>query len=92
MSLLDFFRRNRGRRSAETAKQRLQVLVALDRSGGGGADFLPLLQKELLDVIRKYVEVDERRVKIELEQGKDLSVLEVNVEFPTARLRARAVA
>ncbi len=91
MRLLDWFRRGR-ERSAETAKQRLQVLVALDRSGGGGPDFLPLLQKELLDVIRKYVDVDEERVKVELERGDDLSVLEVNVELPNERLAARAVA
>jgi len=89
--LLDWFRRGR-ERSAETAKRRLQVLVALDRSGGGGFDFLPLLQKELLDVIRKYVDIDEERVKVELERGDDLSVLEVNVELPNERLSARAVA
>lgn len=90
MRLLDFFRLARRRTpSAETAKQRLQVLVALDRSGGGGADFLPLLQRELLDVIRKYVEVDPERVKIELERGPDCSILEVNVELPSASLARR---
>lgn len=91
MRLLDWFRRGR-ERSAETAKQRLQVLVALDRRGSGGPDFLPLLQKELIDVIRKYVEIDEERVKVELERGDDLSVLEVNIELPNERLLARAVA
>ena len=91
MRLLDIFRRRR-QRSAETAKQRLQVLVALDRGGGEAADFLPLLQQELLDVIRKYVEIDEQRVKVEFERGSDLSVLEVNVELPNDKLRARAVA
>lgn len=89
MRLLDFFRLARRRSpSAETAKQRLQVLVALDR-GGGGADFLPLLQRELLDVIRKYVEVNPERVKIELERGADCSILEVNVELPSASLERR---
>lgn len=90
MRLLDFFRLARRRTtSAETAKQRLQVLVALDRSGGGGADFLPFLQRELLDVIRKYVEIDPERVKIELERGVDCSILEVNVELPSAQLTRR---
>lgn len=89
MRLLDFFRLARRRTSsAETAKQRLQVLVALDRSGGG-ADFLPLLQRELLDVIRKYVEIDPNRVKVELERGPDCSVLEVNVELPSEHLVRR---
>jgi len=88
--LLEFFRLLRGSRSAETAKQRLQVLVALDRSGAAGPDFLPLLQKELVEVIRKYVEVEERQVKVELERGADFSVLEINVELPTSRLLKRA--
>mgnify|MGYP001104897694 CR=1 FL=1 len=89
MRLLDFFRLARRRTaSAETAKQRLQVLVALDRSGGG-ADFLPRLQRELLDVIGKYVEVDPSRVKIELERGSDCSILEVNVELPAQTFARR---
>ncbi|GBD44619.1 Cell division topological specificity factor [bacterium HR40] len=90
MRLLEFFRLARRRTSsAETAKQRLQVLVALDRSGGVGPDFLPLLQRELLDVIRKYVEVDPGRVKIDFERGPDCSILEVNVELPTQNLARR---
>ncbi len=91
MRLFDFFRlTRRNRNSAETARQRLQVLVALDRSGGDGPDFLPLLQRELLEVIRKYVEVDLDRVKVELERGNGFSTLEVNVELPTAHLERRA--
>ena len=89
MRLLDFFRLGRRARSAETAKQRLQVLVALDRAGDDGPDFLPLLQRELLDVIRKYVEIDEQRVKVDFERGSDYSLLEVNVELPTGRLASR---
>ncbi len=84
MRLFDFFRLTRGSRtSAETARQRLQVLVALDRTGGDGPDFLPLLQRELLEVIRKYVDIDVDRVKVELDRGNDFSTLEVNVELPT---------
>jgi len=83
MRLFDFFRLNRRSGStADTARQRLSVLVALDRKGGDGPDFLPLLQKELLQVIRKYVEVEEDKVNLELKRGDDFSTLEVNVELP----------
>jgi cell division topological specificity factor len=85
---LDWFRLSRPRAtSADTARQRLQVIIAHERHTGG-PDFLPLLQRELLEVIRKYVEVDQEKVKVELERGADFSLLEVNVELP-AGVRGR---
>lgn len=82
MRLLDFFR-TRPAASADTAKQRLQVLLTLERSNPQGADFLPLLQRELLDVIRKYVEIDDSKVKVELEREANVSMLEVQIELPS---------
>lgn len=83
MRFFDFFLKGRTReKSAETAAKRLQVLVALDRDGGGGPDFLPLLQRELLQVIRKYVEVEDQKVNIDFQRGQGFSTLEVNVELP----------
>lgn len=81
MRLFDFFRLSRKpQQSAATAKQRLQLLVAVDR--GGGPDFLPLMQREMLDVIRKYVDVDERKVNVDFQHGQGFSTLEVNIELP----------
>lgn len=83
MRFLDWFRLSRPRvATADTARQRLQVIIAHERRTGG-PDFLPLLQRELLEVIRKYVEVDQEKVKVELERGPDFSLLEVNIELPT---------
>ncbi len=82
MSLFDIFKRSRKTDTAATAKQRLQVLMTLDRSGTSVPDFLPLLQKELIDVIRKYVEIDQQAVKIDVESHEEFSMLEVNVELP----------
>ncbi|MCB1883218.1 MAG: cell division topological specificity factor MinE [Geminicoccaceae bacterium] len=90
MKLFEFFKLARKQPpSADTAKQRLQFLLAIDRQGG--PDFLPLLQKELMDVIRKYVDVDEKRVIVDFQHGQGFSTLEVNVELPNAA-RAPAVA
>jgi len=90
MRLFDFIWNNRNRdESADTAAKRLQVLVALDRDGGSGPDFLPLLQRELIQVIRKYVEIEDQKVNIDFQRGQGFSTLEVNVELP-AKARAAA--
>jgi cell division topological specificity factor len=83
MSLLGFLSR-RQPKSAEVARERLQILLAHERTGREGADFLPELQRELIEVIRKYVSVDEDRVQVKLEREQNLSVLEVNIELPSA--------
>jgi len=69
-------------KTAETARERLQILLAHERLGRTGADFLPRLQKEILDVIRKYVAVTDDRVQVKLDRDENLSVLEVNIELP----------
>jgi cell division topological specificity factor len=44
-----------------------------------------MLQKELLSVICKYVEIDVDRVEVKLESNGDISMLEVNIELPSPR-------
>lgn len=81
MSFLDYFRSER-RASASVAKERLQVIVARERSGRGGPDYLPALQNEILEVIQRYTSVDDDAVKIQVERDGDCEVLEVNVTLP----------
>jgi cell division topological specificity factor len=69
--------------SAKTAKERLQVVLALERNAGSGPSFLPQLQEELLQVIKKYVDIDNENVSIELERGPEASMLDINIELPT---------
>lgn len=82
MSLLDYFRSKRNKRSAGLAKERLQILVAHERAARDGLDYLPALQDELLAVIQKYVHVDRDAVNIELDRDGDCEVLELNVTLP----------
>ncbi len=86
MNLFDFFRRQR-RTPAQTAKERLQILLAHERIDTSGPDYLPVLQKEILEVVRKYIplDVDGDRVEVKLERGSDVSTLEVNIELPGAK-------
>jgi len=81
MGLLALFRRNPP--SASVAKERLRIIVAQERSArGGGPDYLPLLRGELLEVIRKYVNVDPNAIQISLERDEGHDVLELSVALP----------
>ncbi|MGD8430026.1 MAG: cell division topological specificity factor MinE [Ectothiorhodospiraceae bacterium] len=81
MSFLSYFRSQK-KRSAAVAKERLQIIVARERSTRGGPDYLPMLQDELLSVIRKYVQVDDDAVKMQLDREGDCEVLELNITLP----------
>ncbi|APX23642.1 MULTISPECIES: cell division topological specificity factor MinE [Salipiger] len=85
MSLFGFSLRPRRAKSANTAKDRLQLLLAHERvSGSEPADFLPQLQNDIIAVIRKYVNVGDDDVDIRMERGDELSSLEINIEMPAS--------
>lgn len=69
--------------SASTAKDRLKVVVSHSSSRRRSPDYLPMLERDILAVIAKYVEVDEDKVKIRFERRDSQSTLEVNVDLPT---------
>lgn len=81
MSLFSFFRSS-SKSPAVTAKERLQIVMAHERVGRTGPDYLPMLQQELLAVIAKYVDIDENKVEVKLDRAGDFSTLEVNIELP----------
>ena len=80
MGLLALFRRNPS--TANLAKERLRIIVAQERSARGGPDYLPLLRRELLEVIRKYVNVDPEAIHMTLEREDGHEVLELSVALP----------
>ena len=68
--------------SAAAARERLQILISHERQNRLGPDFLPDLQREILDVVKKYVAVRDDQVSIRLDREGDASVLELNVILP----------
>lgn len=82
MPLFDYFRAEQKPTSAKIAKERLQIIVAHERSRRDGPDYLPRLREEILNVIRKYVRVDDQAVKVNLEREDDYEVLELNIILP----------
>jgi cell division topological specificity factor len=84
VSWLKLFRREQ-KSTASLARERLQVIVAHQRAGrANGLDFLPRLQQELLDVIRKYVIVGDDAIRMNVERDGGLEVLELNITLPEA--------
>lgn len=86
MSFLSFFIGEK-KKTASVAKERLQIILAHERSGRNAAepDYLPALQRELMAVISKYVKVNPDDIKVNLERQGNLEVLEVKIELPDAR-------
>jgi cell division topological specificity factor len=82
MSLLSFLLGQK-KNSASVAKERLQIILAHERSGRDGSpDYLPQLQQELIAVISKYVKINPDDIKVHLERQDTLEILEVKIEMP----------
>jgi len=83
MSFLSFLIGEK-KKTASVAKERLQIILAHERAGRTGADYLPALQRELVAVISKYVSINPQDIKVQLERQDNLEVLEVKIELPEA--------
>jgi cell division topological specificity factor len=81
MGLFDLFR-SRPQNTAKLAKERLLIIVAQERGAESAPDYLPLLKRELLEVIRKYVNVDPDAVMVNVQREGDQEVLELSVTLP----------
>ena len=51
--------------SKDAAKERLHLVLMQDRANVS-ADFLDLMRQEIIDVIKKYIEVDENEIDVRL--------------------------
>lgn len=84
MGLFDYFRSKRQSSTAAVAKERLQIIVAHERGSGRrhSPDYIPALKRELLDVVRKYVQVEQDQIKVHVDREGDYEVLELNIILP----------
>ena len=83
MSIFDFLKPKKN--TAAVAKDRLRIIIAQERTTAGAPDYLPLLRRELLEVIRKYVNVDADAVKVDLVKDGEHDVLDISVALPEER-------
>lgn len=79
--------------SAQTAKERLQIMLAHEKVGNSTSpDFLPMLQRDILEVVRRHLEIGLDDVEVKMERSDDLSSLEINIELPgTEKLKVRKI-
>lgn len=69
--------------TAPLAKERLQIIVSHERlRRNNGPDCLPLLQKEILEVIAKYFPVQQEQVKVDIERTENNATLALNITLP----------
>lgn len=72
-------------KSASIARERLQIILAHERDSRHSSttpDYLPALQRELVEVISKYVSINQDDIKVQLERQDNYEVLEVNIVLP----------
>lgn len=88
MSFLNFFNRNR---SAPVARDRLQLLLAHERSlSGGRPDLAAVLKEEILAVIAKHIPISRDKVIVKLDRSAQVSTLEIDIEMPEESLAGRS--
>ncbi len=90
MSFLSFLLGEK-KKTASVAKERLQIILAHERTSQSTRRpaYLADLQRELVAVISKYVSIKAEDIKVNLERQDDLEVLEVKIELPDGAAAAR---
>lgn len=81
MRLRSLFQRE-AKPSAHAARERLQIILSHERTLRNQPEFLPQLQKDILEVVKRYMAVGSDQVNVQMEQQDMTSVLEINVTFP----------
>jgi len=64
------------KKTASVAKERLQIILAHERSGRSSHE------RDLIAVISKYIHINANDIKVNLERQDNLDVLEVKIELP----------
>lgn len=81
MNLFNPFRRQR---TANTARERLKILLEYERSALNRPDLLVLLREEILAVVSRHVSIDLGKVQVSVERGEGVSTLAVDIKIPNA--------
>ena len=86
MPVLDFLQRLLGRQkpSGTLAKERLQLVLAHDRSDLN-PELLERMRREILEVVQRYVEIDLDEGDVSLETEDRVTALVANLPIKRAR-------
>ena len=75
------------RNTAVIARDRLKIVLAHERASRDAPEFLPALQKDLLDVVGRYVEIRDEMLRVNVGRSGETSLLEINVEIDGTKVR-----
>jgi cell division topological specificity factor len=89
---MNIFRLFGQRGSAPVARERLQILLAHERGVRGQSDLLAILREEILAVIGRHITVERDNVRIKMDRGDTVSMLEIDVEIPNSAAGALVAA
>ncbi len=83
------FWRKKEPKPAEIAKNRLTIIIEERRRSDRSKmpDYLPALQKDILEAVRKYINISEEQeqVEVQMDTKNDKHILEVNIPLPADR-------
>ena len=75
-------------KSGKIARDRLQVVLMHDRSDIS-PEMMENLRKDIIEVIKNYVEIDENRIELDLEKKNNSVALVTNIPVMTVRRSQR---
>ncbi len=79
--MFDAIRRFLGeKKSSEVAKKRMQIVLLHDRLSIS-PEVMEKIKNDILKVLSKYMEIDQRTIKVSLEKGDDYAALVSNVHI-----------
>jgi len=85
MGILSLFRKQPPS-TASIAKERLRLLVAYERSQSSNnnsyPDYFDALRQDIIDVLRKYIDIDDDQINVDLDKQDSGSILEINIPLP----------
>jgi len=65
--------------SAKTAKDRLTIAIMSDRASSDNLPFMDDLKAEIIEVVKKYIDV--KAVKIQKEDHQGIEALSIDIEL-----------
>ncbi|MDK4681127.1 cell division topological specificity factor MinE [Kingella negevensis] len=76
-------------KTATLARDRLQIIITQERASrdaeSNTPDYLPTLQKELLEVLSKYVKIELNDINISREEQDGVEMLALNITLPETK-------
>lgn len=79
--LRSFFQKDSSH-TADVARERLKMMISQDRMQRSQPDFLPRLQRELIELVRSYTHSDRSDIQIHYHCLPQRSQIELNVSWP----------